>query len=100
LQLERVTLSVRATDQLTIGAQVSDVWDFTRTRADQSPWNVRPELFLVWDRCCWAFAAAYDTGSGTLRLVLTGPGAATGIEEILPTPFGIERRPLAAEENP
>jgi hypothetical protein len=100
LQLERVTLSVRATDQLTLGAQVSDVWDFTRTRADQSPWNVRPELFLVWDRCCWAFAAAYDTGSGNLRLVLTGPGAATGIEEILPTPFGVERRRLATEGNP
>ena len=100
LQLERVTLSVRASDQLTLGAQVSDVWDFTRTRADQSPWNVRPEVFLVWDRCCWAFAAAYDTGSGNLRLVLTGPGAATGIEEILPTPFGLERRPLGAEGNP
>lgn len=94
LQLERVTLSVLATDQLTLGAQLSDVWDFTRTRPDQSPWNLRPELFLVWDRCCWAFAAAYDTGSGNLRLVVTGPGASTGIQEILPTPFGLERRPL------
>ena len=98
LQLDRVTLSLRASDQLTLGAQVTDVWDFTRTRPDQSPWNLRPELFVVWDRCCWALAAAYDTGSGDLRLVLTGPGATTGIEEILPTPFGLERRPLPEGE--
>ena len=100
LQLDRVTLTVRASDELTLGAQVSDVWDFTRTRADQSPWNLRPELFLVWDRCCWALAVAYDTGTGDLRLVLTGPGAETGIEEIVPTPFGLERRELAAEGTP
>ncbi len=98
LQLDRVTLSLRASDQLTLGAQVTDVWDFTRTQAEQSPWNLRPEVFVVWDRCCWALAAAYDTGSGDLRLVLTGPGASTGIEEILPTPFGLERRPLPADE--
>ncbi len=98
LQLDRVTLSVRASDQLTLGAQVTDVWDFTRTRPEQSPWNLRPEVFVVWDRCCWALAAAYDTGTGDLRLVLTGPGASTGIEEILPTPFGLERRPLPPDE--
>ena len=100
LQLDRVTLSVRASDQLTVGAQLSDVWDFTRTRADQSPWNFRPEVFFVWDRCCWALAAAYDTGTGDLRVVLTGPGAETGIEEVLPTPFGLERRPLPEDEAP
>ncbi len=100
LQLERVTLTLRASDRFTVGAQVSDIWDFSRTRPDQSPWNLRPEVFIVWDRCCWALAAAYDTGTGDLRLVLTGPGAQTGIEEIVPTPFGLERRPLAAEATP
>jgi hypothetical protein len=100
LQLERVTLSFRASERLTLGAQITDVWDFTRTRPDQSPWNVRPEVFAVWDRCCWALAVAYHTGTGDLRLVLTGPGAQTGIEEIVPTPFGLERRDLPAEEAP
>jgi len=100
LQLQRLTLSVRASDQLSFGAQLSDVWDLTGRLAGQSPWNLRPEVFVVWDRCCWAVAAAYDTGSGALRLVLTGPGARTGIEEIIPTPFGLERRPLPTPEVP
>lgn len=100
LQLQRVTLTLRPNDQLTVGAQLSDVWDFTEQRADQSPWNIRPELFLVWDRCCWALVAAYDTASGDVRIVLTGPGASTGIEEVIPTPFGVDRRPLPAQEAP
>ena len=94
LQLDDVALTLRVSDQLSLGARVSDVWDFTRTRPEQSPWNLRPEVFVVWDRCCWALVAGYDTGTGDLRLVLTGPGAQTGIEEILPTPFGLERREL------
>jgi hypothetical protein len=94
LQLDDVAVTLRVSDDLTFGARLSDVWDFTRTRPDQSPWNLRPEVFVVLDRCCWALVAGYDIGTGDLRLVLTGPGAQTGIEEILPTPFGLERREL------
>lgn len=100
LQLQRVTLTLRPSDQITVGAQFNDVWDFTERRAEQSPWNLRPEVFVVWDRCCWALVAGYDTGSGDLRIALTGPGASTGIEEIIPTPFGLERRPLDGGGGP
>jgi hypothetical protein len=92
LVLDRVSVTVRATDQVFVGARVSDVWDFTRTRADRSPWNLQPELFVLWDRCCWAFAGSWDTATGTIRLVLTGPGADTGIEEIIETPLMLPRR--------
>ncbi|MBA2668325.1 MAG: hypothetical protein H0U69_14975 [Trueperaceae bacterium] len=97
LVLDRVSVTVRATDQLFVGARVSDVWDFTRTRADRSPWNLQPELFVLWDRCCWALAGSWNTATGDIRIILTGPGAATGIEEIIETPLALPRRPLPAE---
>jgi hypothetical protein len=96
LVLDRVSVTVRASDQLFVGARVSDVWDFTRTRAAQSPWNLQPELFVLWDRCCWALAGSWNTATGDVRLVLTGPGAETGIEEILETPLRLPRRSLEA----
>jgi hypothetical protein len=100
LVLDRVSVTLRATDQLFVGARVSDVWDFTRTRADRSPWNVQPELFVLWDRCCWAFAGSWNTATGTIRLVLTGPGADTGLEEIIETPLALPRRRSTHEGAP
>jgi hypothetical protein len=99
LVLDRVTLTVRATDELVVGARMTDVWDFTRSRADRSPWNFQPELFLLWDRCCWAFAASWNSATGAVRLVLTGPGAETGLEEILESPLTLPRRPLRDDED-
>jgi hypothetical protein len=100
LVLDRVSVTVRATDQLFLGARVSDVWDFTRARADRSPWNLQPELFVLWDRCCWALAASWNSATGAFRLVLTGPGPDTGIEEIIETPLTLPRRPLRPEARP
>jgi hypothetical protein len=100
LAIDRLSLTVRATEALFVGARISDVWDFTRTRADRSPWNLQPELYVLWDRCCWAAAASWNTATGAVRFVLTGPGGDTGLEQIVGTPLTLPRRPLGAGDAP
>jgi hypothetical protein len=95
LALDRIGVTVRVGEGLFVGARVSDVWDFTGTRPDRSPWNVQPEVYLLWDRCCWAVAASWNSATGAIRFVLTGPGGDTGLEQIVGTPLILPRRPAA-----
>ena len=94
LTISDVTFAIRATDELLLGARLSDVWELTGTDAARSPWTVRPEVFFVWDRCCWALAGAWNAATGSVRIVLTGPGAETGLEQVLETDWTLPRAPL------
>ncbi|MDF1522956.1 MAG: hypothetical protein P1P87_09075, partial [Trueperaceae bacterium] len=94
LSIEDLTLTVRATDELFLGARVRDVWELTGTDAARSPWTVRPEVFFVWDRCCWALIGAWDASTGQVRIALTGPGGGDGVSETFDTPWTLPRATL------
>jgi hypothetical protein len=94
LTIDDLTVAVRPTDALTVGARLRDVWELTGTDAARSPWNFRPEVFFVWDRCCWALSGAWNAATGTVRIVLTGPGASTGLEQVLETGWSLPRTAL------
>ena len=94
LTIDDLTFAVHATDSLLIGARLRDVWELTGTDAARSPWNFRPEVFFVWDRCCWALSGAWNAATGTVRFVLTGPGASTGLEQVLETGWSLPRAEL------
>lgn len=94
LSIEDLTLAVRASDEWLVGARVTDVWELTGTDAARSPWTVRPEVFFVWDRCCWALVGAWDAATGSVRIALTGPGGGTGLSEVFETDLALPRAPL------
>lgn len=97
LSIEDLTIAVRASDQWLFGARLSDVWDLTGRDAARSPWTVRPEVFFVWDRCCWALVGAWDAATGSVRIALTGPGGGTGLSEVFETDLALPRAPLREE---
>jgi hypothetical protein len=94
LTIDDLTLAVRPTDALTVGARLRDVWELTGRDAGRSPWTIRPEVFFVWDRCCWALSGAWNAATGSVRIVLTGPGASTGLEQVLETGWSLPRTAL------
>jgi hypothetical protein len=96
LTIDDLTLALRPTDALTVGARLSDVWELTGRDAGRSPWTIRPEVFFVWDRCCWALSGAWNAATGTVRIVLTGPGTSTGLEQVLETGWSLPRATLRA----
>ncbi|MBW6454321.1 MAG: hypothetical protein K0A98_00415 [Trueperaceae bacterium] len=97
LTIGELTVAVRPTDQLTLGARIQDVWEFTRSDPARSPWNFQPEVFFVWDRCCWALAGSWNAETGAVRLVLTGPGADNGLEQVLDTDWTLPRVALRGD---
>jgi hypothetical protein len=99
LTIGELTVAVRPIDQLTVGARIQDVWEFTRSDPARSPWNFQPEVFFVWDRCCWALAGSWNAETGSVRLVLTGPGADTGLEQVLDTDWTLPRAALREDEE-
>jgi len=79
LSFEEVSLVVRATNELYLGATLDDVWEIV----DDDPvsdlaLDPRPTLFATWDRCCWALYASWDTRSGEVVLTLGAPGRSEG----------------------
>lgn len=94
LSIEDVTLAVRASDEWLVGARLRDVWELTGSDPARSPWTVRPEVFFVWDRCCWALVGAWDAATGQVRVALTGPGGGTGLSEVFETDLALPRAPL------
>ena len=101
LTISELTVAVRPIDQLTVGARIQDVWEFTRSDPARSPWNFQPEVFFVWDRCCWALAGSWNAETGSIRLLLTGPGADNGLEQVLDTDWTLPRVALReGEEQP
>ena len=98
LTISELTLAVRASDELLLGARLNDVWELTGTDAARSPWTVRPEVFFVWDRCCWALAGSWNAATGAVRIVLTGPGGEPGLEQVLDTDWTLPRAPLRQED--
>lgn len=98
LTIGELTVALRPTDELTVGARFRDVWDLTGSNADRSPWTFRPEVFFVWDRCCWALVGAWDSATGSIRIALTGPGSSTGLEQVFDTDLTLPRRPLGDDQ--
>jgi hypothetical protein len=94
LAIQELTLAVRATDEVLVGARLRDVWELTGTVAERSPWTVRPEVFFVWDRCCWALVGAWDASTGDVRIALTGPGGGAGLGQVIETDLVLPRTPL------
>ena len=79
LSIDRVSLLVRATSELYLGATLDDVWEIV----DEDPvsslaFDPRPTFFLTWDRCCWAFYASWDSRSGEIVLTVGAPGTPEG----------------------
>jgi len=99
LTIGELTVAVRPIDQLTVGARIQDVWEFTRSDPARSPWNFQPEVFFVWDRCCWALAGSWNAETGAVRLLLTGPGADNGLEQVLDTDWTLPRVGLREDEE-
>jgi hypothetical protein len=94
LALNDFGLTVRVFDDLYVSALLTDLWDFTGTRADaSSPFNLQPILYLTLNRCCWALYGALDTRDGTLSLTVGYPGAGEGFfESAFETPLALPRR--------
>ena len=92
LRIDELALTVKASRQLYVGAIFDDLWEFTGSLPSQPAFDLRPELFLVWDRCCWAFIGGWDTETGDLRLSLTAPGAGQGVTQVLETPLVLPGR--------
>ena len=92
LRLDEVAVTVKATDSLFVGALLEDVWDFTGNDPNRQPFDLRPELFVVWDRCCWALMGGWDTRSGAVRISLTTPGGTEGVTQTLETPLVLPSR--------
>jgi len=77
------------------------VWEFAREDPARSPWNLQPEVFFVWDRCCWALAGSWNSATGTVRIVLTGPGEGNGLAQVIDTDWTLPRAALRqGEEQP
>jgi hypothetical protein len=78
LSFEEVSLVVRASQELVLGATLDDVWELVDEEPGDLALDPRPTLFAAWDRCCWALFASWDTRSGEVVLTLGAPGAAEG----------------------
>jgi hypothetical protein len=92
LILDEVAITVKAREDLFVGAIFDDVWDFTGLTADQPAFDLRPELFVVWDRCCWALMGGWNTETGQLRVSITAPGADQGLTQFIETPLVLPGR--------
>jgi hypothetical protein len=92
LRIDEVAVTVRASEQLYVGALFDDVWDFTGNTFSEPAFDIRPELFVVWDRCCWALHAGWNSASGELRFSLTAPGASEGLTQIIDSPLVLPGR--------
>ncbi len=78
LSFEEVSLVVRATQELYLGATLDDVWEIVDEDAGTFAFDPRPTVFASWDRCCWALYASWDARSGEVVLTLGAPGRAEG----------------------
>jgi len=79
LAFEEVSLVVRATNELYLGATLDDVWEIVDDEpASELALDPRPTLFATWDRCCWALYTSWDTRSGEVVLTLGAPGRSEG----------------------
>ncbi|MDZ7707996.1 MAG: hypothetical protein U5J97_08940 [Trueperaceae bacterium] len=79
LSFEEVSLVVRATNELYLGATLDDVWEIVDDDpASDLALDPRPTLFATWDRCCWALYTSWDTRSGEVVLTLGAPGRSEG----------------------
>jgi hypothetical protein len=81
LTLTDVALTVRVLDELYLSAIFNDTWDFTGRIPQQSPFNLQPRFYVVWDRCCWAFYGSWDSRTGRVSLGIAAPGGETGLQQ-------------------
>ncbi|MDZ7704809.1 MAG: hypothetical protein U5L04_10040 [Trueperaceae bacterium] len=94
LSFDNFGLTVRPLDDLYISAFLNDSWDLTGDNPAQSPFNLQPTLYLVWDRCCWALYGSWDTETGTISIALSTPGGAQGLAQEFDTDLTLPGRGL------
>ncbi len=93
LTLSDVALIVRPIDELYVGVVLDDVWDLTGSDPNRLV-EFRPELTVVWDRCCWALYGSWDSATGVVSITLTTPGAEQGFRQVFDSGLAIPgRRP-------
>jgi hypothetical protein len=100
LTISDLIVTWQATDTLLLGGRIRDVWEFTGSDPNRSPWNLQPEVFFVWNRCCWALSGAWDSATGNVRILLTGPGSAGGLDQVIDTPLTLPRLPVREGREP
>ena len=85
LTLDDVGITVRPIDELYVSAIFNDVWDFAvvdgQSSLEQSPFNLQPEIRVVWDRCCWALYGAWNTANGEVSIAIAAPGGDPNIQQ-------------------
>ena len=100
LTIDDLAFTVKLYSEIYISAIFNDIWDFTNTNDEETPYNFQPEIRVTWDRCCWALYGSWDTEDGAISITLTTPGAAQGFTQDLDSPFIIPRRaPVETEET-
>lgn len=85
LTLDDVGITVRPVDELYVSAIFNDVWDFAvidgQSSVEQSPFNLQPEIRVVWDRCCWALYGSWNTANGEVSLAIAAPGGDPNVQQ-------------------
>jgi len=92
LSIKDFAVTVRVLDELFLGAIFNDVWDFTGNNPNESPFNFQPTVLLVWDRCCWALHAQWNSETGQIKLAITTPGSNEGLIQSFDTPLVLPGR--------
>lgn len=100
LTIANATIAGYVSDEWLIGARIEDVWEFRGSNPDRSPWNLQPEFFFVWDRCCWSLSGLFNSVDGSFRLLLRGPGGSGGLEQIFDTDLTLPRAELPEGGGP
>jgi hypothetical protein len=92
LEFADLALTVRVLDDVFVSTIFNDVWDFSGANPEQSPWNLQPLVYVVWDRCCWALYGSWDTSSGRVSLGVGAPGGSEGLQQEFETDIRLPGR--------
>lgn len=102
LTLDDVGVTVRPISELYVSAIFNDVWDFAvvdgEGSIEQSPFNIQPEIRVVWDRCCWALYGSWNTESGEVSIAFAAPGGDPNVQQRFDSGVRLPGRGLDGEE--
>jgi hypothetical protein len=66
-------------DDLYLATVFNDLWDFSGTDPERTPFNLQPVVYVIWDRCCWALYSSLDTATGRFSLGVGMPGSSEDV---------------------